>query len=74
MAPEQISRYLVRWADEVLESAERRKAYPTDTFFYGDDWQLIDFMGKLGLEYAVDDRGAPHGVTYRFKCDPGEDS
>jgi hypothetical protein len=67
LAPEEIASYLVQWGDEVFESAERKKAYPTDQFYYGDDWQLIDFMGKLGLDYPVDDRGAPFGTTYRFK-------
>jgi hypothetical protein len=72
LAPEQIARYLVRWGDEVFEAAERKKAYPTDQFYYGDDWQLVDFMGKLGLDYPLDDRGNAHGVTYRFKYKSGE--
>ena len=67
LVPEQIANYLVQWGDEVFEATERKKAYPTDTYCYGDDWQLVDFMGKLGLDYPVDDRGDPHGVTYRFK-------
>jgi hypothetical protein len=74
LAPENISKYLVQWNDEVFDSAARKKAYPTDHFFYGDDWQLVDFMGKLGLDYPVDDRGVPHGVTYRFMCKAGEAS
>ena len=74
LAPEQIARYLVQWGDEVFESAERKKAYPTDRSCYGDDWQLLDFMGKLGLDYPVDDRGDAYGVTYRFKCKSGEAS
>ncbi len=68
LAPEQIANYLVTWGDEVFESDERRKAYSTDRFYYGDDWQLLDFMSKLGLGYPVDDRGVPHGATYRFQC------
>jgi hypothetical protein len=71
LAPQQITRYLVQWGDEMLEAPERKKAYPTDRFYYGDDWQLVDFMGKLGLAYPIDDRGAAHGVTYRFKCKSG---
>jgi hypothetical protein len=74
LAPEQIARYLVQWGDDVFETVERKKAYPTDQFHYGDDWQLVDFMSKLGLDYPVDDRGAPHGVTHRFKCNSGEAS
>jgi hypothetical protein len=71
LTPEQIAKYLVEWDDEVFEAAERKKAYPADQFYYGDDWQLIDFMNKLGLDYPLDDRGAPHGATYEFKCKPG---
>jgi hypothetical protein len=71
LAPEQIAMYLVQWDDDVFETVERKKAYPTDQFYYGDDWQLVDFMSKLGLDYPVDDRGDPHGVTYRFKCNFG---
>jgi hypothetical protein len=74
LAPERIAGYLVEWGEEVLEASERKKAYPADQFHYGDDWQLVDFMGKLGLDYPVDDRGAPHGVTFRFKCKSGEAS
>ena len=74
LPPEQIAKYLVQWGDEVFEAAERKKAYATDRFYYGDDWQLVDFMGKLGLDYPLDDRGAPHGVTYRFRCESGEAS
>ncbi|HOD82055.1 MAG: hypothetical protein BWX88_00775 [Planctomycetes bacterium ADurb.Bin126] len=74
LAPEEISRYLVRWDDEALKSPLRKKAYPTDKFAYGEDWQLVDFMGKLGLDYPVDDRGMPHGLTYLFKCESEETS
>lgn len=63
---EQIAKYLVPWGDDVFESPERKKAYATDQFYYGDDWQLVDFMGKLGLDYPVDDQGKSHGVTYKF--------
>jgi hypothetical protein len=72
LAPAQIARYLVQWGDEVLGASDRKKAYPRDQFYYGDDWQLVDFMAKLGLDYPVDDRGSPHGITYRFKCKSGE--
>lgn len=68
LVPEQIARYLVQWGDDVVDSPERKKAYPTDAFFYGDDWQVVDFMKTLGLDYPVDDHGAPKGATYRFVC------
>jgi hypothetical protein len=66
--PEQISKYLVRWGDDVFEMDARTKAYPTDTHHYGDDWQLVDFITKLGFDNLIDDRGVPRGVTYRFEC------
>jgi hypothetical protein len=69
---EQISRYLVPWGDDVFDPAERKKAYPADQFYYGDDWQLVDFMRKLGFDYPVDDRGAPHGTTYEFNSESDE--
>lgn len=74
LAPEQISKYLVQWGDDVFEAAERKKAYLSDEFYYGDDWQLVDFMGKLGFDYPVDDQGAPHGITYLFRCKSGDGS
>jgi hypothetical protein len=72
LAPEKVAKYLVRWGDDVFASQVRTKAYPSDEFYYGDDWQLVDFMNKLGLDYPVDDRGEAHGTTYRFLCKPGE--
>ena len=73
VSADQIEKYLVQWTDEVLDSDERKKAYPTDQFYYGDDWQLVDFMGKLGFDYPIDDRGEAHGDTYRFECKSIED-
>ena len=70
---EQIANYLVQWGDEVFESDERKKAYPTDQYYYGDDWQLVDFMKQLKLDFPIDDRGEPHGITFRFKCEPAGD-
>lgn len=64
---ESISRYLVHWGADVLNGA-RQKAYPDDEHFYGDDWQLVDFMKRLGLDYPIDDRGSPHGTTHVFRC------
>jgi hypothetical protein len=70
LSPERVSKYLVQWGNDVFESDRRKKAYPTDQFHYGDDWQLIDFMNQLKLPYPVDDRGDLHGITYSFVCKP----
>ena len=60
--PSDIEKYLVRWD---LEAEENDKAYPEDEFTQ-EDWQLIDFMKKLGLPYPLDDNGNPKGQTYKF--------
>jgi hypothetical protein len=69
LSPEEIARYLVPWDDLVALWKEPRKAYGTDRFHYGEDWQLIDFMEKLGLGFPDSDRDGPR-ATYRFVCDP----
>jgi hypothetical protein len=69
LSPESVSKYLIRWGDEVFESRERTKAYPDDQFSCGDDWQLVDFMRRVGLSYPVDDYGNGLGTTYRFVCE-----
>jgi hypothetical protein len=70
LVPEQISDYLVQWDDLLLLWKEPRKAYATDRFHYGEDWQLIDFMDKLGLAYPDSDRDGPR-ATYRSPA-PGD--
>ncbi len=57
-----IERYLVRWD---LEAEDGRKAY-TDDEFVTEDWQLLDFMKKLGLSYPVSDEGNPQGQTHEL--------
>lgn len=74
LSPEAISRYLVRWSENVVGSDQRTKAYPDDEFYYGDDWQLVDFMRHLGLEFPIDDHGSPSGATYRFSARPVEEA
>ncbi len=57
-----IEKYLVRWD---LEAEESEKAYSDDEFAQ-EDWQLLDFMKKLGLPYPLDDDGKPKGDTYKI--------
>jgi hypothetical protein len=66
---ENVANYLKCWGDEVFESSERKKAYSDDEFFYGDDWQLTDFMKRLGLMYPLDEKGNILGTSYEYKCD-----
>lgn len=58
---EDIERYLVRWN---LDS-NKQKAYSDDEF-ENIDWQIVDFMKKVGLEYPIDDMGKPIGTVFRF--------
>lgn len=44
LQPDHISRYLVPW-----DQADVEKAYPNDGHAYGDCWQVVDFMRRLGL-------------------------
>jgi hypothetical protein len=60
-----IERYFVPWAEDVL-SAEQ-KSYDDDEFAIGVDWQLIDFMRRLGFVYPLDETGNPTGETFYLK-------
>jgi len=62
-----IEKYFVAWN---LEADDERKAYPTDEYSYGTDWQMLDFMKKIGLSYPLDEKGKPLGPTYRFVIPP----
>lgn len=59
---EDIEKYLTFWN---TDPEEQQKAYPDDK--YGnEDWQLLDFMRKLGLPYPFDDDVEPAGTTYQL--------
>jgi hypothetical protein len=60
-----IERYFVPWAEDVL--AAEQKSYDDDEFAIGVDWQLIDFMRRLGFVYPLDDIGNPTGETFHLK-------
>ncbi len=61
--PESIEKYLVRWD---WEDEGEVKAYPEDEFGYGDCWQLVDFMEKVGLQYPIDENGVLLGRKYKL--------
>lgn len=50
--PKAIEAYYVRWTEDLAESG--KKAHPSDRFPYGDCWQLVDFMERLGYPFAYD--------------------
>lgn len=61
LKPASIAKYLTRWN---LDEPEV-KAYADDQ--YGqEDWQLLDFLRKLGLSFPLDDDGNATGTVYRF--------
>jgi hypothetical protein len=67
---ESIEKYFVRWDD----LGEEDLAYVGDEFEYGDCWQLVDFMSKLGMQYPIDEEGNVKGKPYmlwtkQFKLD-----
>jgi hypothetical protein len=57
-----IKKYLVRWD---LDAEDPEKAFADDEYAQ-EDWQLLDFMKRLGLPYPLDDNGAPKGETFRL--------
>ena len=49
---EDVAPYLTTWALDDLDGAE--KAFEEDEFPYGDCWQMVDFMAKLGWPWPWD--------------------
>ncbi len=60
-----IERYFVPWGEDVF--ASEQKSYDDDEFAIGVDWQLTDFMRRLGFVYPLDDTGNPTGETFYLK-------
>jgi hypothetical protein len=67
LVPEQIANYLMPWDEDVLSGDSPKKAYDSDEFTYGQDWQIVDFMERLGLRFQ-DSAGNVTGDTYLFRC------
>jgi hypothetical protein len=64
-----IERYLVTWD---LGEDRPGRAYEDDVHPYGDCWQVLDFMGRLGLPRPLDDPlGGAAGETYTFAVEVG---
>lgn len=60
--PDRISRYLVSWNDD--GTMPSGKAYDGDESDYGTDWQLTDFMARIGLKYPILADGTVDGQEY----------
>jgi hypothetical protein len=56
VSQEQIANYLVRWNVD-NEDEIGTKASPEDEFGAGEDWQIVDFMAKVGLAYPEPGQG-----------------
>ncbi len=65
LAPGSIDRYFVPWTEDAL--ADQQESYDDDEFAIGVDWQLTDFMRRLGFVYPLDDTGNPTGETFYLK-------
>lgn len=65
LAAASIDRYFVPWTEDVF--AAENRAYDGDEFAIGVDWQLTDFMRRLGFVYPLDDSGTPAGETFYLK-------
>jgi len=59
-----IKEYYKFWTEELINNKE--KAYPTDEFSYGMDWQIIDFMKKLNLKYPITDEEETIGRAFKL--------
>jgi hypothetical protein len=69
VAADSITKYLVTWD---LDNVDPGNAYVDDEHPIGDCWQILDFMGKLGLAYPADDQGNTTGETYTFEVSTEE--
>lgn len=65
LAAADIEGYFLEWTDDILEAEQ--KSYEDDEFAIGVDWQLTDFMQRLGFTYPVDATGVPSGETFYLK-------
>lgn len=51
-----IDRYLIHWPDDDLDELEEMgAAYPGDQYPYGDCWQVVDFMARLGFPWPFEE-------------------
>jgi hypothetical protein len=65
LAVESIARYFVPWSEDIVTAEQ--KAYEDDAFAIGVDWQLTDFMRRLGFSYPIDQDGTQTGESFYLK-------
>jgi hypothetical protein len=66
VAPASIAKYFLEWN----EDTDGKRAYPDDENPYGTDWQMTDFMRRIGLNYPIGSDGTIRGETYFFEVRP----
>lgn len=65
LSPETIKNYFVEWTVPLYGNGQ--KAYPGDEFAYGSEWQLTDFMKRVGLKFPIGNDGKPDGKTFLLR-------
>lgn len=65
VSPSSVAGYFCPWTEDVLSAGQ--KAYDDDEFPIGADWQLTDFMRRLGFVYPLDQSGQSTGETFYLK-------
>jgi hypothetical protein len=65
VSAEEVAPYLVRWNDEDLEQPSHF-ARVGDRFPRGSEWQVTDFMLRLGFQYPIDDQGQMQGERFNL--------
>lgn len=59
-----IIEYYKPWTDNLIQS--KKKAYTSDEFSYGVNWQCVDFMKKLNLNYPIIDEEETIGRAFKL--------
>lgn len=57
-----IKNYFVQWTEDVISTGQ--KAHPDDEYRIGDEWQMIDFMRRLGFDYPIAASDESAGETF----------
>ncbi len=65
LTADSVAQYFVPWTEDVM--AIEQKSYDDDEFPIGVDWQLTDFMRRLGFVYPLDQSGNATGETFHLE-------
>lgn len=59
-----IKEYYRPWTEELISN--KKKAYSDDEFYYGSNWQAVDYMKKLNLKYPITDEEETIGRAFKL--------